>query len=249
MIRTFGILCCCCLLLNKVSAQDEIKGLNNSILLHISYSTQWPGADLAKDFGYNFNIGGGLEFMTGKGNWIAGFEGGYLFGQKVKNDVLKALRTPEGGIYGANRIFVSVQLRERGFYAGAMIGKLFSFVPGKRSGIRVTIGGGLLQHKIRIQDDSRAVPQIDGDYAKGYDHLSNGLAFNEFIGYQLINRKKTINFFVGIESTQGFTQNRRSYNFDTMQKDETKRFDLLTGVRVGWTLPIYTVDDPDEIYY
>lgn len=221
------------------------------LLLHISYAMQKPGGDLSDRFGTNFDVGGGLEWMTAKGNWIFGLDGGYLFGSNVKTDVLAGLRTPDGYIIGNDRVYADIQLRERGFHGTLLVGKLFSLSDvNKRSGIRVTLGGGFLQHKIRIQDDpSRSVPQLSEAYKKGYDRLSNGLLLTQFIGYQYLGADRRANFFAGIEFSQGFTQNRRDFNFDTRSTDTAKRLDLLFGIRVGWTLPFYLNSNPDSIYY
>jgi len=58
-----------------------------------------------------------------------------------------------------------------------------------------------------------------------------------------------VNFYVGFEFNQAFTQSRRSFDYDRMAVDTLKRVDLLSGVRVGWILPFYIFDDPEEIFY
>ncbi|NUN99697.1 MAG: hypothetical protein HUU01_03670 [Saprospiraceae bacterium] len=237
---------------NPPPAQPQLNA-DNALLLHISYAVQMPGGDLSKRFGTNFDVGGGLEWMTAKGNWIIGIEGGYLFGSTVKTDVLANLRTPEGFIIGNDRSYADIQLRERGFHGTLLLGKLFSLPSpsvNARTGIRVTLGGGFLQHKIRIQDDpSRSVPQLSEEYKKGYDRLSNGFLLTQFIGYQYLGADRRANFFAGIECSQGFTQSRRDFNFDTRSTDTAKRLDLLFGIRIGWTLPFYLNSNPDKIYY
>lgn len=223
----------------------------NAVLVKLSYAAHMPGGDLETRFGNNFSFGAGADLITAKGNWLFGFDYAYLFGGNVKEDALASLRTPEGAIIGNNRGYADITLRERGFYAGAHIGKLIGIgLPNPRSGIRVTVGAGLLQHKIRIQDDPASrVPQLDENYKKGYDRLSNGLAFTEFIGYQVMSMDKRVNFYAGFEFTQGFTLSRRDFNFDTRAKDETERTDLLFGIRVGWIIPIYFGREAGEVYY
>ena len=54
-----------------------------------------------------------------------------------------------------------------------------------------------------------------------------------------LNNKGTINFYFGFEFIQGFTQNRRDFNFDTMEKDDKKRNDFLNSFKVGWIFPLY----------
>lgn len=240
-----------CFSLSLQAQEDQRGNVGSAMLFHITYAFQSPGGDLAARFGNDFNIGLGLDYITPQSNWILGLESGYLFGQEVKTNVLANLQTPEGYIIATDRSFADIQLRERGFYVGALLGKILALSSSNpRSGIRVTLGAGLLQHKIRIQDDPfKTVAQLSGDYKKGYDRLTNGLALNEFVGYQLLSTNRRINFFIGLEATQGFTRNRRDFDFDTRQKDETKRLDLLWGIRAGWTLPFYFGKEADEIYY
>jgi hypothetical protein len=220
-------------------------------LITLSGGGQTPGGDLADRFGGNYTIGGGMEYILPNSNIILGVESDFYFGNTVKEDVLENLRTPEGLLVANNRTLATNPLRQRGFYAGVTIGKLFSLSSvNPKSGIRVTIGGGLMQHHIRIQDDPMApVAALRDDYKKGYDRLTNGFALNEFVGYQYLARDRRLNFYAGFEFTQGFTQNRRSFNFDTMTADTDKRIDLLYGFKIGWSLPFYSGDTGDEILY
>lgn len=234
------------------SAQDfGARNKGNAALIHLSFSGHAPGADLASRFGGTAAFGSGLDFITDNSNWIAGLDFNFFFGNRVKEDVLASLRTPEGAIIGNTRSYADVQLRLRGFYAGGHLGRVISLGgPNPRSGIRLTLGAGLLQHKVRIQDDPQSiVPQLVGEYKKGYDRLSNGLAFNEFIGYQILSLNGRINFYAGLEFTQAMTMSRRDFNFDTRAKDETERLDLLYGFKIGWILPIYFGKSAGEIYY
>lgn len=216
----------------------------------LSYAFQNPASDMADRFGYNFNLGLHTEVMLKKSNLIFGLSGDILFGNEVKEDVLASLRTPEGDIIGNNRLLADASLRERGFNISAYAGMLFPLLKrNKRSGIRVTLGAGLLQHKVRIQDNQNTIVQITGEYKKGYDRLSNGLSLTQFIGYQHLDRKRLVNFYAGIEFVEGFTENRRTYDFDIMAHDDTQRRDILVGFRFGWSVPLYIGEAPDEIFY
>ncbi len=226
------------------------RNIGHGILASINIGAQWPGADLADSYGENMTIGGALEWQTDKQNLIFGAEFDYNFGNKVDEDVIFGLRQPNGEIIGQDGVYSSVVLRMRGFYAGLKVGKVFPILKNNpRSGIKVTIGAGLLQHKIRIQDDSRQVPQVAGDYAKGYDRLTNGFALKQFIGYHLLSNNKLTNFYAGFEFIQGFTQNRRDWDFVVRDKIDNQRLDLLFGIRVGWILPFYVGGNTSEIYY
>lgn len=250
---------CCVLLALSVSPvysqqQYETFALNrgNALLFDVSYGFHQPGGDLNDRFGEHFSIGSGVEWLTDKGSWIMGASFNYYFGTSVKENPLASLLNDEGFLIGNDREYADIGLRMRGFYAGVHLGKLISLgFKNPRSGIRLTVSGGLLQHKIRIQKDPvRRVPQISDEYEKGYDRLTNGLAFTEFIGYQLLSSNRRINFFAGFEFTQGLTMSRRSFNFDTRQQNTASRLDLDYGFRVGWILPFYMGERAsEEIYY
>lgn len=231
--------------------QDSAVNKGEGLLFKISYAFQSPAGDLLDRFGNGYTIGIGLDYITSESNWLLGIDGGLLFGNQVKIDVLSNLRTPEGFIIANDRVPADVQLRERGLYIGGLIGKIISFSEiNKRSGLKLTLGMGLFQHKIRIQDDPvRAVSQLTGDYKKGYDRLTNGLALNEFIGYQMLSPNGRINFYAGIDMTQGFTKSRRDFNFDNRTVEEENRIDMLFGFKVGWILPFYFGKGTEEIYY
>ncbi|MDX1409423.1 MAG: hypothetical protein R3330_14850 [Saprospiraceae bacterium] len=220
--------------------------------MHLSfeYGTQFPAGDLQDRFGHNFNLGSQYELMHLPSGWHAGLKGYFLFGNRVKEDVLALLRTPEGDIIGNDRAPAIVFLRERGFFLGPYAGKIFRLSErAPHSGIKVSVGAGLLQHKIRIQDDTRSVSQLTGDYVKGYDRLTNGLAFYGFIGYQHLDPRGRLNFLAGFDLTSGSTQSRRDFNFDQQLADTQQRTDTLIGFRIGWILPITTGQPPNEIFY
>lgn len=244
----------CCLLFflpGIIFAQSQRLNQGTGFLVGFSYAFQWPGADLADRFGQHFSPGLSTEWVTEKNNWIIGLDGQFIFGQRVRTDVLAPLRSPEGIIYGNDKSPADIQLRQRGIYMGAKVGKIFFTTREQpRSGLKITLGSGFLQHKIRIQDDpSRNVPQLSGNYKKGYDRLTNGWALTQFIGYQKLANDNRLNFFFGIESMQAFTAGRRSFNFDTQTADTSSRFDLSYGIRAGWILPFYYGKALDEITY
>lgn len=222
-------------------AQVSVKDSSISTpLIGVSYGVHLPGADLARRFGPNSDISFSYMHKTKK-NWLYSGQLSYLFGKEVKeNGILDSIRDNNGYIIDQNGRYADVRLYERGWniYAGG--GKLFPvWGPNPNSGIMAMGGIGFLQHKIRIEDIGNQSPQLSLDYRKGYDRLTNGLAFTEFIGYLYLSNKRLVNFYAGFEFTQAFTQSRRSWDYDLMRKDETNRTDLLWGVRAGWVLPLY----------
>ena len=223
----------------------------NPLSISASFGPQMPSGDLATRFGNNLSVGIGIEYTKIPSGWVFNVQSTYIFGTTVKEDVLKLLRTTDGNIINDLNAYADVSLRQRGLYTGANVGKIFKLHDnGNRfGGIRLTFGGSWLYHKIRIQDNQDAVPQLAGEYARGYDRFTAGVALNQFIGYQMVSRDRTINFYIGLEAIEGFTKNQRGFNFDTGVRDDRKRIDILYGVKAGWQLAIFTNQKAEEIEY
>lgn len=229
--------------------QKSIK--DSSILIpsiQVQYAYQLPGGDLKNRFGNNSTIGGNftLKFPS---NLIIGVEGNYIFGSKVKDSSLfDYIGNEDGYIVDGDGKYAEVFLYERGFNFIANAGYLFSFNrPNPNSGICVLAGAGFLQHKIRIENPENVAYQIKGDYKKGYDKLSNGLCLKQYIGWQFYGNNRLLSCGIGVEAVQAFTQNRRSYDYNLMQKVSDKRVDLYFGLRVSWIIPFY--EKAPEMYY
>ena len=218
-------------------------------LIHASAALQMPGGDMDERFGSNANIGLGFRIKT-RTNWIYGIEGTFIFGNKLKEDsILKPLYTKDGVILTSNGQEAIVRLFERGYTIMGELGKLINIAaPNPNSGILALAGTGFIQHKIKIDNIGNNVPALRRGYKKGYDRLTNGWAVKGFLGYMYLSNNRLINFYAGAEFIHAWTQNRRSFNFDTMQKDNTKRSDMLYGMRFGWIIPLYR-KAPKEFYY
>ncbi len=241
-------------LLGALTLQAQETGRANTgdvLLLKAGYAYQLPAADLSQRFGSSFSINSGFDLITKEKNWIYGVEAHLFFGSQVKEDVLVNLRTEQNFIIGNDRNPADTPLRERGYYLGGHVGKLFTIgEQNPRSGLRVTLGGGWLIHRIRLQEDPvRAVAPLNDEYRYGYDRLTEGLALRQFIGYQILDLKGQINFYGGIELMEGLTKGRRDIQFDTRQPYLDSRFDMLIGFRLAWTLPFYLNRNTEEIYY
>lgn len=226
---------------------------DSSILMSmfkVSYAYQLPGGDLIDRFGANSNIGGGIQLKT-KSNWLFDADFNYIFGENVKNEdeLFHHLHNDAGFIINGSGEITDYVVYERGYYLKATIGKLIpAFGINPNSGFFIKVGGGYLRHKIRIDVENNSAPQLKDDYKKGYDHLSAGIMLSELIGYQYIDNKKLINFYVGFEFNQAWTQSLRKYNYNSMSFDNEKRNDLLNGLRVGILIPFYK-RQPQEFYY
>ena len=230
--------------------QEEKKNNDGNVLTtNILFGAHLPAADLSNRFGEHMSTGLGVDYLTSN-DWLFGAQWNFYFGSKVKEDVIASTRGSDGLIFGENGDIASIALRMRGIYVGGHLGKIFRLNPNKRSGIRTTVGAGIFQHKVRIQDDPVVlVPQLSKTYKRGYDRLSNGLGITEFIGYQHLGALRRANFIIGIELTQGITQNRRNFNYDTRSKETDSRFDFSYGLRFGWQLPFYLGETADDIRY
>ncbi len=226
---------------------SDANNKGTAILLHFNLGSHIPLSDLAKRFGIDQSFGGGLERIF-EDNKIIGLEGHFFFSQKVKDDPLKNMRNANGDIIGIDQGLARLNLRQRGFYVGAQVGKLFVFNKPTRTGLRVTAGAGWMQHWIRLQDDNQSVPLVAGEYSKGYDRLTGGLALNQYVGWQKLSKSRRVNFYIGIECNQGFTSTLRDFDYAEKRKLTGRRFDVRLGLRAGWVLPFYQ-KKAEEIYY
>jgi len=225
----------------KSYAQRNVKDSTIfTSIISTNYSFQWPAADMADRFGYNNNIGGSFQIKT-RSNLLFGFDGSFIFGNQLKeNGILDSIKTSAGFVIDINGKFADVRFYERGYSGVVKVGKIFPvFGPNPNSGILFSGGLGFIQHKIRIEDIGNASPPLTGDYKKGYDRLTNGLLLTQFLGYFYMGNRPFVNFFAGFEISEGFTQNRRSFNFDTMERDDKKRVDILFGPKAGFMLLLY----------
>lgn len=229
----------------QVSVRDSAVSMT---LITPSYALQLPGGDMAKRFGMNSSVGLAVTYKL-KSNWFFDAEGAYIFGNRITEPGLfSQIATEQGFIIGSGGFYADAELGETGYYGTFSVGRLFPVLgPNPNSGFFVKAGLGFMQHKILIKDKKNNAPSIDGDYRKGYDRLTNGLCVREMAGYMYIGNNRLVNFYAGLELIQGFTEGRRSYNFNTMQSDAGKRLDLLFGARVGWIIPLYK-EAPEKFY-
>src|SRR4051812_2095298 len=116
------------LMINGVSAQYSIRDSSIAFpMIGAVVGYQFPGGDLAKRFGSNFNVGGLFQWKL-KSNWIFGVEGQFLFGNNVKEtNIIDNLKTPDGNIIDADGQYAEVTMEERGLSLFVKAGKIFSF--------------------------------------------------------------------------------------------------------------------------
>ncbi len=237
----------------QLNAQDsELGKPNNFIAFGAQYGLQLPGGDLADRFGYNFATTFSLDYYLSKLNGFIGLETQIQFGDRVKEDVLAPLRISNGALLGTDGFTGDIFLRRRGFYVGAYINKVL--ISGKKnpaSGLTLGLGVGVLEHFIRLQNDSDNIGQIRADYSKGYDRLSRGPALKQTLTYHHLGKNRSVNYALGISIFEGFTNPVRSINFDTGLRPEDSRLDILISFDAKWFIPIIKSGSrtDEEVFY
>ena len=218
-------------------------------LISATFGYQFPGGDLAKQFGSNASIGGSIMFKT-KSNWLFGAEGNFMFGQTVKNSdsLLNIISTDLGFIIDANGYYADMVYYERGFNFFGKFGKVIPLLaPNPNSGFTVVAGAGYIQDKIRIHNPGNTAPQLLGDYKKGYDRLNGGIAVTGALGYMYLSNMRLVNFSLSLEFMQAWTKPYRERDFDTGKQDTRKFSSQFYTVRVSWIIPLYR-RVPKEFY-
>lgn len=226
-----------------VSAQQperQHKWGDNIFNFQFHYTYELPQLDLANRFGNFHSLGFGILYKSHK-NWILAADGAYQFGNNVKDlNFLYNLTNTSGMVMNASGTPGNYNIGMRGFNVFGKAGYLFPLtLRNPNSGIMVLAGAGIYYHKINIATTNHDIPTLTEELKKGYDNLCMGPAVTQFIGYSYQSHNRFYNFYIGIDFMQAFTKSIRGYNYDTMQPDTEKRFDMTVGGRIGWMIPIY----------
>ncbi len=220
--------------LAKDSTKPNIKSFVNATYINADYHFSMPFSDFKNRYGASNLIGIGIGHKFNR-NYVVGGSVSYLFGGKVKeSSILDSLIGSSGELINNQGNLATLRMYLRGWSYQFYIGKLFYLNPKKvNSGIILKAGIGFLQHKIKFQFTPTTLPQIDGDYMKGYDRLSNGIMYKQFIGYTHFDQEGMFSYYIGVESLIAKTKNRREINFDTRVKDNKVYTDILIGPKIG----------------
>lgn len=247
-IRFFGLVAALLILTATASLSQEPGSLR---LLEFRYGFHFPFGDMKDRFGSSSDIGITLLTTGWEKKMMVGLEASYIFGNVVREDVLEGLRAEDGAIIGLNGTLADVYLKERGFYLGVTAGKIFPTTSHERNltGIRAQIGAGLLQHKIRVQDNFNNVVALNKPYLKGYDRLTNGPAFHLALGYQYQNPTNNLHFHIMGDLYGARTASRRDFDFATGGDLDQKRMDILAGLTLAYIVTISRTERPEHIYY
>ncbi len=211
----------------------------NTFLVGLNYKANLTGGDLADRWGFNNQLGVDVDHKF-KNNLTVGIGGGFIFGSKLKDtSIFSDLYNSYGAITSLSGVPSDILFLMRGFTVYGSAGYVFNQLGNNpNSGLWVNAGLGYMMHKIRIESLVDVVPQLEGDYKKGYDKLTMGFSTKQFIGYLYQSDWRLLKFYGGFEFSQGFTKNVRTYNFDTGGPETDLKLDLLYGFKVGWILPI-----------
>ncbi|MBL1232821.1 MAG: hypothetical protein COA31_008885 [Flavobacteriales bacterium] len=218
-------------------------------LFKASYAVQLTGADMADRFGTNNNVGGSFAVKTKK-NWYYGIKGNFLWGATVRqNNILDQIKDSDGMVINSEGKPTEVFFDQRGSSFFLVGGRMFNVLaPNKNSGFLVYGGIGTLQHKISIKYQG-TIHSLTDEHKKGYDRFSFGYAVNAFAGYMYLSKNRLINFFGGVDLTQGWTKNLRKFNYDTGMPDNKVNSDFLYGFRVGWIIRLNKRTQEEFYYY
>lgn len=258
MKMIFDRIACICVVLLAISwgnsSQAQILSSNpfparQGHLVSAQFQLTFPGADLADRFGQNQSIGVDWRYKT-KSNFTFGLEYNWMYGSNVKELVmLDSMIGESGEVIDKDGVFSVIRINQRGHNGFIKVGKIVPLGVNKNSGLFFELGAGVLYHKIDVMAPEATVPQLNGEYAKGYDRLTGGWAFKQFIGYQNLAPNRRANFIIGFDFMQARTESLRPYNFDTREADTKQRLDLIYAIKLGITLPVYTKKVEDEEFY
>ncbi|MCO6494339.1 MAG: hypothetical protein J5I91_01485 [Bacteroidetes bacterium] len=224
------------------------------VQIDFNYAFHQPMGLLNERF-TNFNgVGIGASYRW-ESKVLVGFNFGAMWGGGVKeNNTLDSLIGPSGNLIDNNGNLAIIRLFSRGYHTDAFVGYLLNTrKKNPNSGFIFRVGAGYLEHKIKYQHTLNIMPQLENGMYKGYDRLTSGFMLTQFVGYQYSSYLKRIHFWGGIELSEGFTKNRRGFNYDTRQFDTKLRKDNLLTFRIGIMIPIYRYGrgekEGTEIYF
>ncbi len=236
---------------NSISQRNVKDSIIGSPLIGVHYGGNWTSGDLAERYGYLNHVGVSAGYKTNK-NWYYGLDANFMFGNQTKiTGIFDHLVDDKGNITDINGDIANVLIYPRGVNVNASFGRLFPVLsPNSNSGILVHVGAGYLLHRLRIETNEQVVPQIELDYKKGYDRLTMGVNFHQFVGYSFLANSGAYNFYGGFYIQEGLTKNQRTIFFDQpdVPVSTATRLDIQYGFRVGWYIPFYK-RQPKEYYF
>ena len=213
-------------------------------------------ADLYKAPYINFGVDYKYKFLS---NWLISATGDFYFGndnltqQQDRMGIWSSDPTPI--IIGTNGTDANITCYNRGIALQIGVGKIFAFSDkNPNSGLIARMGGGWQQnHTVFTLHDVHA-PQIEGDYARLYDHQRRGAILTESIGYIFMsNHRNLMNASIEFEISQFWSHSTRDYMIDHVMglqgPDNNRYFDLLYSIKLTWMFPLTGRPTYDYFYY
>ena len=186
-----------------------------------------------------------------KTNLFYGIKLNYIFGGKIKDStIFSNISTEQGYVIDGNGTYANIILLQEGFNPNIYVGYAYLLKENNPSGFYFSIGLGFLQHRIIIDTKNQYIPQLNNEYKKGYDQLTNGVSTQFVLDYILIAYKNRFKMFAGIDYTMAYTKNRRAYDFNNMVSlNDELRADQLLGLHIGLIFPINRKNTEEFHYY
>ena len=235
------------------ASKDYVDTAAPMIWLDAHFAYHFPLGDLRTMFKNNFAVGPGFTFKSAS-NWTVGFHFDYMFGANMRDSAFfnGTLANDQGIVIDGNGLVSQGGITAEGRYwtVQADFGKIIPVNRWKNSGIWLRLGAGYFSHRLRLDDFGNQYPQLEGNYAKGYDRLSGGFVLNQFVGYQFVRKNRMLNFYIGLEFHEMWTKPNRNYVFYEGPTDDMKaKFSGMVGFKAGWNIPLYERKTTTTFYY
>lgn len=241
----------------EAQRHDDIELKNNAVdtatkmvWVDANFAYQIPFCSLAETFKNNLNIGVGATYKSAS-NWTLGVGFNYLFGSKIKDQAAilgEDMLTENGDLIDGNGQKATIYFEGRYWNVSGSIGKIIPLDKWKNSGLWLRADFGYFEHKVRITDPDMQIPQLIDPYKKGYDQRAGGFCMTQFVGYLFMRKVRVASFYAGLEISEIWTKSNRNYQFLLQGKDESTKFSLLLGVKIGWIIPIYEDRKIETLY-
>lgn len=235
------------------ASKDYVDTAAPMIWLDAHFAYHFPLGDLHTMFKNNFAVGPGFTFKSAS-NWTVGFHFDYMFGANMRDSAFfnGTLANDQGIVIDGNGLVSQGGITAEGRYwtVQADFGKIIPVNRWKNSGIWLRLGAGYFSHRLRLDDFGNQYPQLEGNYAKGYDRRSGGFVLNQFVGYQFVRKNRMLNFYIGLEFHEMWTKPNRNYVFYEGPTDDMKaKFSGMVGFKAGWNIPLYERKTTTTFYY
>lgn len=258
-----------------MSTMAQVKLTPDTLECHIvsfSAGALWAGsgsnsAGLAggnmKDLYANPSLDFAIEWAYKQADgWIGGVDADIWFGLTSDNLQQRDLRMPDifnaaGYTMAVNGEDAVVTAYNRALAVRPCVGRIVRLLPkNPNSGLLLKVGAGWMTQKTVFYQDFNhpKAYQLEGDYAKLYDHMRNGIVLTESIGFLFMSNYMTYaNFKVTFDISQCWSWSSRPWQIDNLMglngKEEGTFFDLLYSVRLTWMFPFTGKTTYDYYYY